>query len=147
MAAQELDLLKTADAFTRAFSDADWDRLRALITTDVHYHETGTQRTIDGADAYLALVQGWKQAFPDARGTIQRIVASGDTVVQEVLWEGTQTGPFVTATGTLPPSGTAITMEGSLWLMFQGDRSGEIHSHLNALHLLQQLGVLPAARE
>jgi steroid delta-isomerase-like uncharacterized protein len=40
-------------------------------------------------------VQGWKQAFPDATGAIRNVVSSGNTVVQEITWTGTHTGPFL----------------------------------------------------
>jgi len=41
---------------------ADWERFRGLLAPDAVYAETGTGRRVEGADAYVALVQGWKRA-------------------------------------------------------------------------------------
>jgi len=94
-------------------------------------------------DAYVQLSQGWKQTFPDARGTVRNVVASGDTVVQEVVWEGTQTGALEGLGGSLPSSGKRVNVEASLWITFRGDQVREIHHHLDVLSLLGQLDVLP----
>src|SRR4029450_9293857 len=99
-----------ADA-VEAFNAADWSRFRELLAADIVYEETGTQRRVSGRDAYVELCQGWKQAFPDARGTIHRSVASGDTVVQEVTWTGTHEGDLETPAGAVPPSGAKIDVQ------------------------------------
>ena len=73
---------------------------------------------MDGADAYVQRCQGWKQAFPDARGAIRNAVASGNTVVQEIMWEGTHTGPLEGPGGRLPPSGRRINVPATMWITF-----------------------------
>ncbi len=90
------DLTKVAQELVDAFNAGDWQRFRAVVAPDVRYDETGTQRSVHGADQYVALCQGWRQALPDVRGTIRTTVNSGNTVVQELTWEGTQTGPLET---------------------------------------------------
>jgi hypothetical protein len=66
MAGEQQDLIKRADGLLDAFNAADWQRFAADLAPDVVYEETGTQRHVDGVDAYVQLCQGWKQAFPDA---------------------------------------------------------------------------------
>jgi flagellar protein FlbD len=36
----------------------------------------------------------WKEAFPDAKGTVTNAAVADDTVTLEVTWEGTQDGPL-----------------------------------------------------
>jgi steroid delta-isomerase-like uncharacterized protein len=144
MAGEQQDLIKRAEDWLEAFNAGDWQRFAAGMTPDVVYEETGTQRRVDGVDAYVQLCQGWKQAFPDVRGTIRNVVASGDTVAQEVTWEGTHTGPLEGPGGPLPPSGRRITIPATLWITFSGDQGKEVHHHLDVLTLLGQLGALPA---
>ena len=103
MAGEQQDLIKRAEDWLEAFNAGDWQRFAAGMTPDVVYEETGTQRRVDGVDAYVQLCQGWKQAFPDVRGAIRNVVASGDTVVQEIMWEGTHTGPLEGQVGRCPP--------------------------------------------
>jgi steroid delta-isomerase-like uncharacterized protein len=139
------NLAQVAEAFIAAFNAGDWPQFRAPLAPNVVYEETGTQRRTQSADEYLQLVQGWKQAFPDVQGTIHNVVSSGNTVVQEITWVGTQTGPLSGPGGTLPASGKQITVRAALWVTFQGDTMQEIHHYLDVLSMMQQLGALPAA--
>ena len=107
------------------------------------YEETGTGRRTEGAEAYVALCQGWRDAFPDATGTIERAVASGPVVAQEVIWEGTQQGPLLTADGAIPASGKPIKVAATLWYTMRDGRATAIRHHLDVLTMLGQIGALP----
>jgi steroid delta-isomerase-like uncharacterized protein len=136
------DLPQIARDFIEAFNTDDWARFKALLAANLVYEESGTGRRTENADAYVQLTREWKQAFPDARGTIRNSLSSGNTVAQEVLWEGTQTGALPTLTGTLPPSGRRVMVPATLWLTFQGDRIKEMHHHIDIMGMMQQLGVM-----
>lgn len=136
---------QVAEVFIAAFNAGDWPQVRAPLAPNLVYEETGTQRRTQSADEYLHLLQGWKQAFPDAEGTLRNVVSGGNTVVHEITWTGTHTGPMLTPGGTLPASGKSIKVQASSWYTFQGDTIKEIHHHLDVLSMLQQLGALPAA--
>ena len=138
------DLTQTAADLIEGFNDADWERVRGLIASDIVYTETGTGRRVDGADAYLELLQGWKDALPDVHGTIRGALAGEETVAQELLWEGTHEGPMQTPAGTLEASGARISVEASLWAGFEGGRVQEVHHYLDVLTLLQQIGAMSA---
>jgi hypothetical protein len=68
-----------------AFNAADWDRLREHLAPDVVYAETGTGRRVESADAYVGLLQDWKDAFPDVRGTIRNAIGGDAGAAQEIL--------------------------------------------------------------
>ena len=138
------DCSQVAQELIEAFNAGDWDRFRATLAPAVVYQETGTGRRVEGVDAYVQLCQGWKEAFPDARGTIQAALASGDRVDQEVTWVGTHSGPLEGPGGSVPPTNKRIEVQGALWYTFAGDKAREIHHHLDVLSMLQQLGVPPA---
>ena len=137
--------IRIAGELIDAFTAGDWARFRATIAPDVVYEETGTGRRTEGADAYVALCQGWRDAFPDALGTVRRAIVSGEVVAQEVTWEGTQTGPLPTPGGVLPPSGRRIAVAATLWYTVRDGRATAIRHHLDLLTMLQQIGALPAA--
>jgi steroid delta-isomerase-like uncharacterized protein len=141
---QKYDLTGIAEATITAFNTSNWAQFRAALASDVSYQETGTGRRAASADAYLQSVQAWKQAFPDAIGTIRNVVANGTTVVQELEWTGTQTGDMATPGGILPASGKQISVLASLWLTFQGDTIQEVHHHMDVMTMLMQLGAIPA---
>jgi steroid delta-isomerase-like uncharacterized protein len=138
------DINQAAADLVHAFNDAEWDRFRHGLTPDAVYNETGTGRRAEGADAYLALCQGWKEAMPDVSGTIRKSLAADGTVAQEILWEGTHTGPLQTPAGTIEATGNRVSTLGTLWVTFKSDKAHEVTHHLDVLTILQQVGALPA---
>ena len=137
------DATAVADRLLQAFNEADWGTFRAGLADDAVYVEAGTGRRIEGADAYVALCQGWKEALPDVRGTVQRVLADGYTVAQEVTWQGTHAGPLETPGGTVPASGASVSVPATLWISVSGDEVAEVHHHLDVLSLLTRIGALP----
>ncbi len=85
----------------------------------------------------------WRSASPDVNGTITNAVASGNTVVQEITWQATQTGPLSLPGRTIPPSGKRHVTRSSLVLVFEGDRVKESRLYFDMLSLLQQIGAIP----
>ena len=136
------DLVTLANMLIDAFNSADWQRFRGMLADDVVYEEAGTQRRIQGADAYVQLCQGWKQAFPDVIGTIKNAAASGSIVAQEITWEGTHTGPLDGPGGTIPATGKRVAVSASFWVIFEGEQVKGAHHYLDVMSLLQQLGVM-----
>jgi predicted ester cyclase len=88
-------------------------------------------------------LQAWKQAMPDVKGTVSRAVASGNTVVLEVTWAGTQTGSLQGPSGTVPPTGKRQTTRAGWILNFDGGKIKDSRHYFDMLALLQQLGVIP----
>ena len=107
----EQDLIKIGREFVEAVNAGDWQRFKATLAPDVVHDEWATHRHLEGADAFVQLAQGWKQAFPDLRGTATNAFASGNTVGMEVTWEGTHTGPLTGLGETIPASGKRILRE------------------------------------
>jgi steroid delta-isomerase-like uncharacterized protein len=136
--------LQIGQALLEAFNDANWPRFREALAPEVVYEETGTGRRIQGTEAYMTALEGWKRAFPDARCTIRQSIASGDTAVFELVWEGTHSGPLESAAGTIPPSGKRIRVPAAFASTVQGDKATSLRHYLDVLALLQQIGAMPA---
>ena len=85
------------------FSAGDLEACRALVDPDVIYEETGTGRRVQGADAYVELLRGWRAAFPDVAGKVTSGVESGNQVALEITWSGTAGPPRSTTTSTCSP--------------------------------------------
>jgi steroid delta-isomerase-like uncharacterized protein len=126
-----------------AFNSGDWERVRAGLASDSRLDELGTERKIDGAEKIVELFKGWKQAFPDAVGTVTSAVASGDKAALEVTWKGTHTGPLVTAEGTIPASGKRQETPAAFFFTFAGDKIKESRHYFDSLTLLKQIGAQP----
>ena len=139
----EPDLIAVARETIEGFNAGDEKRYRATLAPDVVYDEVGTQRRIEGADALAQCWEAWRKAMPDVKGTVTNAVASGDTVVLEITWAGTHTGPLVGPGGTLPASGKRQVTRAALVSMFRGNKIRESHHYFDMMTLLQQLGAVP----
>ena len=86
-------LIDAAKAPTIAYNEKNWKAVRAGVAPDVIYDEIATGRRVQGVDQCIALWQGWAKALPDSRATFHNAIAAGNTVVLEVTWNATHTGP------------------------------------------------------
>ena len=138
----EQDLIKIAREAVDAFNKSDWERTKALMTPDYLYNEVGTGRRIQGAEEVVGALQGWKQAMPDATGTVTNAYVSGKTVTLQVTWEGTHTGPLEGPSGTIPASGKRQVTPAAWILNFEGDKIKEGHHYFDMVTLLKQIGAM-----
>jgi steroid delta-isomerase-like uncharacterized protein len=136
-------MVKIAREQIDAFNSGDWERVQALFASDAVYDELGTERKLDGPEKIVEVFKGWKQAFPDAAGTVTSAFASGDTAVLEVTWKGTHTGPLTMAEGTIPASGKHQETPAALFYTFEGDKIKESRHYFDTLTLLKQIGAQP----
>jgi steroid delta-isomerase-like uncharacterized protein len=143
MKAQQSDSARIGADVVEAFNQSDWGRLRACLSDNVIYEETGTGRRVTGADDYVELCRGWKQAFADVAGTIQRSVANDDLAALEIVWEGTHTGPLTGPGGTIPPTGRRSPVPATMWVETSGGKVKRVRHHLDMLGLLQAIGAMP----
>ena len=139
----EQDLIQAARGVVDAFNDSDWEGCEAAMASDSVYDEVGTSRRIQGVGEIIPCWQGWKDAMPDVKGNVTNACATGNTVVLEVTWKGTHTGPLQSPDGTIPPTGREqITRAG--WVMnFDGDKIKESRHYFDMLSFMEQLGLLP----
>ncbi|MDO8617012.1 MAG: ester cyclase [Dehalococcoidia bacterium] len=140
----EQDLISKARAFVEAFNANDWARYDELMAKNGVYNEVGTGHQLRGTGEIVTALKGWKQAMPDAKGTVTSAVASGNRATLEVTWKGTQTGPFASEAGTIPPSGKSQTTPSAFLFDFDGDKIAEGRHYFDMLSLLQQIGAMPA---
>ncbi len=140
----EQDLISKARGFVEAFNANDWARYDELMAKNGVYNECGTGRKLQGAGEIVTALKGWKEAMPDAKGTVTSAVASGNKATLEVTWKGTQTGPLVGASGTIPPSGKSQTTPAAFLFDFDGDKIAEGRHYFDMLSFMQQIGAMPA---
>jgi steroid delta-isomerase-like uncharacterized protein len=135
------DALQVARENVDAFNAHDEARLRATYADDVVQDVPGDR--IEGGDRATAYVAMWLRAFPDARQTIVKELASGDWVVQEFTVAGTHTETLAAPDGEVPATNRPVTTRGVQVLRVQGGRIVEEHVYFDELQLLGQLGLLP----
>jgi steroid delta-isomerase-like uncharacterized protein len=133
------ELTAHAKSVVEAFNNDDWDAVQGLIG-DSTYVELGTQRSVSGPGAILETWQGWKATMPDVKGTVTSATESGQRVVLEVLWDGTQTGEMVTEQGTIPPSGKRQKTPAAFIFEYENGELKESRHYFDMLTFLKQIG-------
>lgn len=91
-------------------------------------------------DGVRTLFGGMLAAFPDLKITIHEQVAEGEKVVTRKTFEGTHRGDFM----GIPPSGNPISFSVIDILTIRDGRFREHRVVVDQLHLLRQLGAMPA---
>ena len=139
----EQDLIRTARGIVDAFNASDWERCKAALVPDALYDEVATSRRLKGVGDIIPCWQAWKGAMPDVRGNVTNAVASGNTVVLEVTWAGTHTGPLAGPKGAIPATGKHQTTRAGWVFNFDGGQIKESRHYFDMLSFMQQLGILP----
>jgi predicted ester cyclase len=101
-----------------------------------HFAPPGTPGGPEGARQTLGM---FLTAFPDLHFTVEDLIAEGDKVVARVTMSGTQQGAFM----GVPPTGKHVTITGIDINRFVGGKSVEHWVEMDALGMMQQLGVIP----
>ena len=138
----EQDLKQIARGFIEAFNRSDWEGCKETLTSNSVYDEVGTSRRVQGVNEIISSLQGWKEAMPDVKGTVTNNIASGNTAVLEVTWQGTHTGPLQTPSGTIEATGKQQTTRSSFVMNFDGEKIEESKHYFDMLSFMQQLDVL-----
>ena len=139
----EQDLIQAACGVVDKFNASDWEGYEAALAADSLYDEVGTSRRVHGVDKIISCLQEWKEAMPDVTGEVTSATATGDTVVLEVTWTGTHTGPLQSPGGVIPATGKQQTTRAGWLMKFDGGKVEESRHYFDMLSFMQQLGVLP----
>ncbi len=123
-----------------AFNDANLDGYLSLYTNEAVIHDIGIP---PGRENIRHHYEGFQQAFPDAQILPQDMVADGEQVACRYTLNATHRGPFM----GLPPTGRAVSIQGSTILRFKDGACAERWAMADFLGLLEQLGALPGPEE
>jgi len=134
------NVIETAKAVTIAYNDKNWDKVKAAFAENGVYDEKATGRRIQGIGQVIEAWQGWAKAIPDSKATFLAEHASGDTVILEVVWKGTHTGPLQTASATIAPSNKRIEVPACQVIKVEGGRVKTFTHYFDMLTLLTQIG-------
>lgn len=135
------DLINAAQAPNIAYSKKDWDAFKAAVTPGYVYDEVATHRKLEGIDAVMPAVKGWATAFPDSAATHGKASVSGNTVVLELTWRGTQTGPLQSPNGEIPATGKSIEMRACQVVEIEDGKVASARQYFDMATMMQQLGL------
>jgi steroid delta-isomerase-like uncharacterized protein len=126
-----------------AYNEKNWSAATAALAPTAVYDEVGTNRTINGAGSVLDAWKGWAAAIPDSRATFDAVHVAGNTVILELTWRGTQSGPLQTPAGQIPATGRSIEIRACQLVEVSDGKVQRVRHYFDMATLLAQLGVSP----
>jgi steroid delta-isomerase-like uncharacterized protein len=137
---QEKNRAVARRVFAEIFNQGKFESANEIYAADFVNH--GLTRSI-GLKEDQDAAKGWRDAFPDLKFTIVLTVAEDDLVT--VVW--TATGTNTGQGNGLPATGKSGSLRGiTVWRIVDG-RIREEWSEFNTMRMMQQLGLIPAARQ
>ena len=122
-------------------SEGQIDRDRDILSDDI-VHINAAIGTVSGIEAFLAFARGFKKAFPDLHWDVREFIEGTNIVVIEGVFLGTNTGPMIGPTGTLPATGRRVELPFcDIWKVRNG-RIVENRIYYDQVMFLSQLGLL-----
>jgi steroid delta-isomerase-like uncharacterized protein len=134
-------LVDAAKAPTLAYNDKDWDAVNQAVTSDFSYDEVATHRNVRGVADFISASKGWAAAFPDSRATFEAAYVSGNTVILELTWRGTHSGPLQMPTGEIPATGRTIEMRACQVVDIADGKARGTRQYFDMATMMTQLGV------
>ena len=118
-------------------SQANLDVIEEVYTADLVWHEP--DEDIRGIEAARQFVAMYLDAFPDARITVEDMIAEGDKVVSRWTFRGTHQGKLF----GIAPTGNQVTGTGITIHRFEGGRIAEEWEIPDNLTMMQKMGAIP----
>ncbi|MEJ3748851.1 ester cyclase [Actinomycetes bacterium KLBMP 9797] len=130
----------THRAIMNAFSRRDWDEAVRAVREDCLYTDHPRNLSVKGPREMADWLQGWTQAFPDAKPVDTHIIDGGEYTVALFHAQGTNDGPL----GSLPATGKRMDVPFCEVLRY--DSEGHIvagEAFYDVTTLMVQLGHMP----
>jgi predicted ester cyclase len=135
------DVKDSAARFIKAFNAHDEDAMRVLTHPNATFVAPGDVH-LRGVESTGYAIK-WLKACPDGKLTVKNELISGEWVVQEVIFEGTNQNPMDGPVGTIPATGRRLAVKAALITRYESDLALETRIYFDQVDVLTQLGVMP----
>jgi steroid delta-isomerase-like uncharacterized protein len=130
-------------SIVRRWVDEGWNKGKLSVIDQLYapnfiQHEPPPEM-VSSSEALKKYVNTYLTAFPDLHFTVDDLVAEGDKVVWRFTSKGTHQGTFM----GLPPTGKTSIVTGMVLFRLENSRIVEAYVNIDALGLLQQIGIIP----
>jgi predicted ester cyclase len=132
----------TAAHFVTAFNAHDEKALNALHADNIKFDAPGGFKATSAHEA-TAYAMRWLKGFPNGKMTVRNEIVSAPWIVQEIIMEGTHTGPLEGPTGTVQPTHMKVVGKGVQLLRIENGKIAEARIYFDLLDQMSQLGLIP----
>lgn len=126
------------------FNTRDLDGIGALVTDDFELVDVGAGLTLRGREALRHWFDGFLTAGTDARAELRTVVAAGDWAASEHVGSFTHTGPLLSPSGSIPPTGRRVELQIAEIYRFRDGQLAQLRAYYDVATMLGQLGLMPA---
>jgi len=123
------------DRFVELFNAGRYEEAEADFAPGGYSEEVGTGRRLTIKEA-TANARAWKDAFPDARGTITNKIVAGNKGAAEILWRGTNRGSLM---GNAP-TGKSVEVRAVVVIDTDGAKIKRATHYIDVAGMTAQLG-------
>jgi len=128
------------DHFVQLFNTSRFEEAEQDFAPGSWAEEIGTGRRFTPKE-WIANSRAWKQAFPDAQGTITRKMIDGKNGVAEIEWRGTNGGSLMGQ----PPTGKSVVVRAVAVIETNGSAITRASHYIDVAGMMAQLGVASGA--
>ncbi len=129
-----------ARSFVDAVQGGNGDAVAKLVAPNWENHDPSLP-PMKGAEGARQLATLIHTAFPDAKFTIDKIIAEGDRVGMHFSYTGTHRGNFL----DIPPTGRRVNIQAAGILRVVDGKLTDNWVNFDAMTMMQQLGLAPAS--
>ena len=127
------------DRFVDLFNNDRFEEAERDFAPNGYGEEVGMGRRFTPQESTVN-ARAWRQAFPDARGTITTKIVEGNRGAAEIVWRGTNRGALMGQ----PPTGKAVTVRAVVIIETDGNKMTRVSHYIDVAGMMAQLGVSPA---
>ncbi|BAZ47607.1 hypothetical protein NIES4103_02090 [Nostoc sp. NIES-4103] len=128
--------------FNEIMNQGKLDVIEQIMSADFAFRIPTLPQPIRGHEGMKQFVTGLRNGFPDIHFTVEREIAEKDKVASRWRIVGTHKGEFL----GVPPTDNYVQDQGVDIFRIANGKIAEIWVNENDLGLMQQLGVIPAAK-
>ena len=122
------------DLFVELFNSNRIGEFEKHYASGGYAEEVGTNRRLTPQEN-TANAQGWRAAFPDARGTITSKVVDGNKGAAEIVWRGTNSGSLMGQ----PPTGKTVATRAAAFIETNGTHIVKSTHYIDVAGMMAQL--------
>ncbi|WP_137288864.1 ester cyclase [Natronorubrum halophilum] len=120
------------------WNEGNVDAVDDLFTEGFVQHSPWEPSELRGRAEFKEQIEAFRAAFPDLHGTIDDVIAEGDTVANRFTMHATHRGEFM----GVEPTGTEVELVGTIFARVEDGRIAERWVVDHALGFLEQLGAI-----
>jgi steroid delta-isomerase-like uncharacterized protein len=125
--------------FEEMFNKGNLSAAEEAFAPDLVFYSPTQPEPTRGIEGFKQFPAMLRAGFPDIHVTIDELIGEDDIVMSRWSWRGTHTGNFL----GIPPTGKQAAGRGIEMYRFADGKIHEIWLEVDALGVLQELGIFP----